>query len=375
MGGIENFMADLMNQQVINGDNVSAIVHHHEKQQPFITELEHGSHIYRVPCYGQLAYAPIAPSFGYHLNNIINQEKPDVLHIHMPNLSAFWILLLPAARKVPWVIHWHADVLGSVPDFKIKLLYPFYQLFEQALLKRSAQVITTSSVYSKSSQPLKKFASKVKTIPLGLRALDGIQANVKNDVLNMSPQINLLIVGRLTYYKGHSTMLCALSKLKEQGLSFKLSIVGDGELRSNIEQQITKLKLFDCVELLGKLPNDELNMQLSSTDLLCLPSIERTEAFGVVLLEAMRSSKPCLVTDVPGSGMSWVVQDNETGFIVKHNNVDSLVKKLAFIAANRQLLAQYGKAGRKRFDNDFSIKSVCNQVTVLYNNATAAINF
>jgi rhamnosyl/mannosyltransferase len=80
----------------------------------------------------------------------------------------------------------------------------------------------------------------------------------------------------------------------------------------------------------------------------------------------MRASKPCLVSDVPGSGMSWVVQDNQTGFVVKHNNVDSLVDKLKYISANRDLLGKYGKAGRKRFDDVFSIKAVSREVMSLY---------
>ncbi len=362
MGGIESFMCSLMLQQQNDGHQVLAIVHHHKKQQPFTEEFEGDLKVFRVPCSGQLAYAPISPSFSYRLDYVIKQEVPDVIHIHMPNLSAFWCLLLPLARKVPWVIHWHADVIGSVPDLKIKLLYPFYRVFELALLKRAKKIIATSPVYLASSQPLIGFRNKTAIIPLGLPSVKGV---IKEEIKERE-NICLLMIGRLTYYKGHRVIVEAIAKLKAQGINCSLSIVGGGELFENIEQQIKLLDLDDNVTLLGKLSDVDLHNELLNTDLLCLPSIERTEAFGVVLLEAMRVSKPCLVSDVEGSGMSWVVRDNCTGFVVKHNNVSSLVDKLIYVNENRRLLTEYGESGRKRFEAMFSIKAVSDEVSALY---------
>jgi len=378
-GGIENFMCELMNQQVVDGFDVSAIVHHHEFNKPYQFENIDDVNVYKIPTYGQVAYAPLSSSFGYYLNKIISEEKPDVLHIHMPNLSAFWCLFLPIARKIPWVIHWHADVIGSVPDLKIKLLYPFYRVFESALLKRSQKIIATSPVYLASSLPLKKWIKKTAVIPLGLRSIeekrniDVLKDNLQEPLsLIESEQIKLLMIGRLTYYKGHIVIIDAIAKLKEQDVDFSLRIVGGGELLADIEQQIKDLRLENSVILLGKLSSDDLENELQNTDLLCLPSIERTEAFGVVLLEAMRASKPCLVSDVCGSGMSWVVQDNKTGFVVKHNDVDSLVEKLKFITANRGLLEAYGAIGRKRFEKTFSIGAVSSEISALYEQVSKA---
>ena len=362
MGGIENFMAALMHQQHLDGHQVSAIVHHHDKQQPFIAELDNGVNIYRIPCLGQIAYAPISPSFVSHLNNIIKQCKPDLIHIHMPNVSSFWCLFSPSARKLPWVIHWHADVIGSIPDIKIKILYPFYRIFEFALLKKAKKIIVTSPVYLSSSQPLVGFKSKTEIVPLGLPCSN----LVFTQEVRKNEDVSLLMVGRLTYYKGHSVIIDAIAKLKEQGANFSLKVVGGGELFADIEQQIKTLELEDNITLLGKLSDEDLENELFNTDLLCLPSIERTEAFGVVLLEAMRAGKACLVSGVPGSGMGWVVQDAKTGFVVKHNNVASLVEKLLFITRNRNLLKEYGTAGRNRFEKVFSIGAVSSEMSVLY---------
>ncbi|XQW85892.1 glycosyltransferase [Thalassotalea piscium] len=362
MGGIENFMSALMQQQVLDGDEVSALVHHHEKKQKFRLELDGLVKVFRVPCMGTLAYAPISPLFGFYLNKIVKEEKPDLIHIHLPNLSAFWYLFNSRAKKIPMVVHWHADVLGSLPELKIKLLYPFYRLFEKALLKRASEIIVTSPVYLKSSEPLKSFTEKANVIPLGLSDdnCDIYSEIVQND------QLNLLIIGRLTYYKGHLVLLKALSELKKQGIQINLTIVGGGELKDDIVAYIDQLALSKNVRMLSNLSNDALTQELISTHLLCLPSIERTEAFGVVLLEAMRACKPCLVTDVEGSGMSWVVQDEKTGFVVKHNNINSLVEKLAYIYNNPELLTRYGLAGRRRFESEFTIQSINEKTRHLY---------
>jgi rhamnosyl/mannosyltransferase len=396
MGGIENFMADLMYQQTTDGHLVSAIVHHHQKQQSFSTEYHNGVTIFRVRYLGQVAYTPLSPSFGYYLNKVVKQQQPDVLHIHLPNVSAFWCLFLPSVRKIPWVIHWHADVIGSVPDTKIKLLYPFYRLFENALLKRAKAIIATSPAYLASSKPLQGFKDKTSVIPLGLVGSNELEHLVvedknapfvknndhsekvsiesndesdeesNNESNTLCKPLQLLMIGRLTYYKGHGIMLKALAKLKSQGIIPQLTIIGDGELRTAITLQIEQLELTGEVKLVGKLSNIALARQLVNTDLLCLPSIERTESFGVVLLEAMRAGKPCLVSDVEGSGMSWVIKDNHTGFVVKHNNVQSLMAKLNYITANSSLLSIYGKTGQQRFNNQFNIKKVSSLVSKCY---------
>ncbi|MBB6542776.1 glycosyltransferase [Thalassotalea piscium] len=361
-GGVENFMFALMEQQSLDGHQVSAIVHHHEKKQPFIVEVINGAKVHRVPFFGQAVYAPISPTFGYYLQRIAKEEKPDIIHIHTPNLSAFWCLFFPCVRNIPWVIQWQSDVIGAVPDTKITMLYPFYRLFERALLNKASKIIVATPPYAQTSKPLRLFQNKIEVVPLGLfgNNCDVINASVSQNTLN------LLMVGRLTYYKGHTLLLDALSELSKQGLVINLTIVGNGELKERIINQIEKCNLAKQVTLLSNLSDEALAVELNNTDLLCLPSIERTEAFGVVLLEAMRASKPCLVSDVEGSGMSWVVQDNKTGFVVKHNNVKSLVDKLRYVIEHPELLTNYGKAGRERFDKHFAISSVSNKITKIY---------
>ena len=94
---------------------------------------------------------------------------------------------------------------------------------------------------------------------------------------------------------------------------------------------------------------------MATCDCLCLPSIERTEAFGMVLLEAMYFGKATVISDVDGSGMGWVVDDGITGIKVEPANAVALARALKQLATNREELADMGKRGKEKFDRQFEI--------------------
>ena len=175
-------------------------------------------------------------------------------------------------------------------------------------------------------------------------------------------QLRLLVIGRLAYYKGHKYLIEAVNNVEQA----QLRIVGDGELRDDLQLTTAQLELNERVEFLGRLTDLQLRHEIQNCDLLCLPSIEKTEAFGVVLLEAARQGKPCLVTDVKGSGMSWVVRHNETGVVVPSGNSAALALALQSLQNDPEKLRQMGEAAQIRFNNLFLIDNVSTQVVSLY---------
>src|SRR5699024_10233198 len=131
------------------GIEVAALVHAHlsprqHRHSSRFQQDEWPFPVYRVPCYGRLLYAPISPQFPFWLQRAIRDFKPDLLHLHLPNTSAFWAMVVPAALKIPWIVHWHADVVASRYDSKLALAYPFYRPFEQRFLKAASAIIATS---------------------------------------------------------------------------------------------------------------------------------------------------------------------------------------------------------------------------------------
>jgi rhamnosyl/mannosyltransferase len=393
-GGIENFLRDLAECQLEQGDvEPSLLVHQHEASRTEETETSNGVFVRRVKIVGKAIFTPLAPYFLRSLTRTIEEQKPDVLHLHLPNPSTFWCLFSKKAKELPWIIHWHSDVLGGAATWRIKLLYPWYRIFEQALLRRANAVIVTSPPYLASSAPLKKHHAKCQVIPLGIstncdweRVVDDegsvmpekdtsitTAASLPSESPMLSPSfkrnhapLRLLCIGRLTYYKGHALIIKALAEASE----VTLDIVGDGEERQALSQLIGSLGLTQRVCLRGTLGPAALETALKNCDLVCLPSIERTEAFGLVLLETARAGKPALVTGVEGSGMSWVVEDGVTGWTVVPDSVTALVEALDEIAENRHELARRGALAKARFEKQFQITSVAAGVSQLYLNAS-----
>ena len=301
-GGMETYLRDLMAAQAKQGLESIALVHKSElsltsREEIYETNRRKLS-ITRAAVWVRLIFTPFSPTFPWLLHKIIKRQKPDLLHIHMPNVSAFWALLLPSARGIPWVIHWHSDVLASQHSAGLKLLYAIYRPFERRMLRHSDSIIATSPPYLESSVPLTDFRCKCNVVALGLDP-EYLASNQVQAEPIMSRKLRVLAIGRLTYYKGFEYLIRAIAELE----CVELHIVGTGDLEKQLKKLADTLNVAAKVTFHGKLSNNDLADQYLACDCVCLSSIERTEAFGVVLLEAMSHGKATVVSNVEGSGM------------------------------------------------------------------------
>ncbi|WP_459869499.1 glycosyltransferase [Endothiovibrio diazotrophicus] len=367
-GGIETFMADLLPAQSRLGMCVGALVHDHSIGRGAVAAgaVEGDVRIWRVPSYGRMAYAPVAPSFLLWFERVVREFEPDLIHLHLPNTSAFWGLVSPAAKRRPWVVHWHSDVVASEHDRKLAHLYPLYKPFERAVLRRSARVVATSPPYLDTSAALALYRDRVEVVPLGM---DPARIPLVDDGLVQQTRqrwpsggVRLLTIGRLTYYKGHEVLLRALSRT--EGAS--LVLVGEGEGRVRLEGLARELGVAGRVLFTGRLPEKEVHAFLEAGDLFCLPSLERTEAFGVVLIEAMAHGRAALVSSIPGSGVGWVVRDGVEGIHARPGDVDNWAEAIGRVAAAPERLRQLGEAGRERYQRSFRIDRVAERLEGIY---------
>jgi rhamnosyl/mannosyltransferase len=359
-GGIENFMADLMTASRGLGVAVAAIVHDHGAQ----LDVEPGFPVWRVPTHGELVHAPLSPSFRSHLLRVFRAWQPDLLHVHMPNTSAFWLLTL-AELNIPFVVHWHADVLTPGVRPALRFAYRAYRPLEAALLRRAAAVIVTSPSYLDASTALASWRAKCEVIPLGLsshRVSEPQETLPSTTAWRSTGALRVLAVGRLSRYKGFDHLIRAVSDL--QGV--ELVILGEGEQGQALRELIVQRHAADRIAMPGRVDDPTRNRLLRQCDLLCLPSINRGEAFGLVLLEAMALGKPALVTRVPGSGMPWVVDAGHTGWHVEPEDPVGLARQLAEIRDHRDTLAPMGRQAQRQFEERFSIAAVAARTVSLY---------
>lgn len=369
-GGMEQFLADLLGALPTRGVEPIALVHDHHARHPFQPvrpDADALPRIYRAPCHGRILYAPVSPAFPFWLNRVLAREKPDLLHLHLPNTSVFWALLSPAARRLPWVVHWHADVLGAGWDWRLTWAYKGYRPWEQAVLARAKKILATSPPYAAHSDALRPWRDKIQVIPLGIareRLPEAAPVAVENAkrqwpaLANSREPFRLLSVGRLTFYKGYVFLIRALKECPFASLA----LIGEGELAVSLKREAREVGVADRVKFAGRV--EALPPWFAACDAFVLPSLERTEAFGVVLMEAMRYAKPILATDIPGSGVPWVV--GEAGWLAPPGDSAALARQITRLHDSPRLRETLGETAHRQFQQRFFIEAVAAETTALY---------
>ena len=354
---MESFLADLVETQRAQGVDSHALVH----GRPLLGDPPW---LRRVPVQLNLIYTPIALGFRGALKQAIRNIQPQVLHLHMPNASAFWALTLISAYKIPWVVHWHSDVVVSDLRLALRLAYTFYRPFEQAVLERAERIIATSLPYLYASEPLQRWQHKCVVVPLGIRT--DLPPSAIGTLPWQPERLKLLSLGRLAHYKGFDTLIRAVSG----SARLQLIIAGQGESMAHLQALVQSGAMEGVtpnVQLIGEVTEDIKHQLLASCDAFCLASCERTEAFGVVLLEAMAHAKPCIVSDLPGSGMSWVVSSSGSGLChLPPGDAHAWRQALEQLADHPQLLAKWGADGKRALHERFSMTGCASNLAAEY---------
>jgi len=365
-GGMERFLGDLVAAQQVRGDAAMVLVHDGGGQ------LEGGDPpwLLRCPVWLRLVFTPISPAFGLWLRRAIRNHDPEVLHLHVPNVSAFWALLLPSAWRLPWVVHWHSDVESSRFKVSLKLLYPVYRVLETALLDRAACIVATSREYLEASSPLAPWREKCHVVALGMDPdrLPDVDAR-EGEPLWPGAGLRVLAVGRLTYYKGFETLVAAAA-----AAGATLVIAGEGEERPTLERALAAAGNPPHIRLAGAVDDATLARLMASCDVFALPSRERTEAFGIVLMEAMRFAKPLLASRLPGSGMLAVAREGVNALLAPPEDVPAWRAALDRLAADPALRERLGRAGEKIYRDEYDIASIAKGVDDIYRHANAVVS-
>jgi len=158
----------------------------------------------------------------------------------------------------------------------------------------------------------------------------------------------IITTGRLIYYKGFEYLIQAM-----RNVDGHLLIAGDGSLRGELEAQTRALHLQDKITFLGEIHNDDIAPYYHAADVFALASIARSEAFGIVQLEAMACGKPVVNTNLD-SGVPWVSQDGVTGITVPPRDPFALAAAITKLLDDDSLRAEYGQAARLRVEKEFT---------------------
>jgi glycosyltransferase involved in cell wall biosynthesis len=357
-GGIERHTQALAEASVRAGDEACVLVHQPAGIRTHACERINGVDVRRVGCFAAPLYTPLSPGFPRELARTLREFRPDLLHLHLPNPSAFAALASRAARQLPWIVHWHADVPPDAPDWRLRIAYRFYRPFEQAMLARARAIIATSRSYLDASHALARWRAKVEIVPLGIDAVEAVEAQPR---LWPADGLRLLAVGRLGRYKGFDVLVKALASVPDASLL----LVGDGECARELRALANAEGIEQRMAFAGEVDDATLASAYASADVFVLPSLDRGEAFGLVLLEAMRAGVPVVASAIPGSGVGEVVADGETGLLVEPGDAHALLQAIDCLRDAR-LRERFGAAGRQRWLDRFTLVASMQATQAIY---------
>lgn len=306
--------------------------------------------------YGNAAYLPA-------VKRIIKEEKYNIVHLHYPFFGgAEFVGKAKKKYKFKLVLHYHMDTVGRGWKGAIFTLHTKFVL--PKIVKLADKIIVTSFDYAKESQ-LKEFIGKKpqKFIEVA-NGVDIEKFSPKDKDANLMTRLNLepfqkviLFVGGLDsahYFKGVDYLIRAYKLLRatDLGKQTKLVIVGEGDLKPHYKDLTGQLNLFDHVVFIGGVSEDDLPKYYNLSDLVVLPSIDKSEAFGMALIEGMACAKPVIATNLPG--VRTVVDDQKNGLLVKAKDAEDLATKMNHLLTNPDLSSQFGQQGRQKVEAKYS---------------------
>ena len=299
--------------------------------------------------------APASCDLG-GLNSLIEYQKlvawADVIHYHFPWPFLDILQLLNFSKK-PVVLTYHSDIV------KQKFLKKLYAPLMHRTLKAMSAIIATSPNYLESSPVLRKYLpkGKVKVIPLGISRpkLDQEDLNVADlDYLeHVGAQSGkyLLFLGVLRHYKGIHSLVAAA-----QSIQGNIVIAGDGPEAKSL-RELSKLYQLKNVIFLGEVTEKYKHLLLNHCAALVLPSHLRSEAFGMVLIEASMHAKAMICCEI-NSGTSYVNIHGLTGFVVPPKNPAALSEACNQLLNNPPLARKMGQAALERYEALFSAQAL-----------------
>jgi rhamnosyl/mannosyltransferase len=345
VGGIENHIRTLAEAQVQRGHTVTVLVTHPARHTR--SEVINGVRVIRAARLANVASTPLSVALPWRLRAL----RPDITHLQSPYPIAELACLLVGPR--PYVVSHQADV----SRWSQRLIMLAYGPLYRRCLRGAARVLVSNPAFARNSPYLSEVQDRIAVVPLGV------------DAPRFAPQaepaarpFTLLFLGVLRHYKGVDDLLRALKLMTVEA---RLIIAGAGPMRAAWEALANDFGVAGRVTFAGRVPEADLPALYRSADVFVLPSLNRAESFGTVLVEAMLSGLPCVTTEI-GSGTSYIVQDGRTGFVVPPRAPVALADALTHLQRDPELRARLGAAGRHRALSEFTAERMIERVEAVY---------
>ena len=328
--GLTIYAERLAKALVKRGHKVTILTSRYDKN---LQKLENrdGVKIIRVPVLFRISKGVIMPTFGLLATKLVLEN--DVIHLHLPQFDATGLALRGRLFKKPTVITYHCDlqmpkgIINWLANQAVHLMNYLACLFAD-------RIVTYTQDYADHSSLLKKFSNKISIIdpPVELPEInlhDVQSLKAEHNPHNHHPIIG--IAARFATEKGIEVLISAMEKITQNYPEAQVwfagpynNIMGEEEYFARLLPRITKLEKNGNWKFLGLLNPGKMVAFYKNIDMLVIPSLNSTEAFGLVQIEAMINGKPSIASDLPG--VRQPVLRHRMGKIIPIGDADALAR-------------------------------------------------
>ena len=360
LGGIEHHMRDLASGLADLDVDVRVLVAN-EGRDRAEDEVD-GIPVTRLPRTFAYSSTPVAPSMRREIAALkLGEDAPDVIHMHSPypwgELS--WLRAKP---RVPTVLTYHSDIVRQ------RILGSAYRPILERVLDRVDLIIAGSPNMVEHSELLAPRADKCRVVPYGIDTslyaetpeLAARAATLRGG--HSRPVV--LFVGRLVYYKGAGVLIDAAEHVDADFV-----LIGRGPLEGELRAKAVARGISDRITFLPPQPDDQLAAWYHAADVFALPSVARSEAFGLVQIESHASGTPVVSTDLT-TGVPFANLHDVTGLTVPVGDSQALADALNRLLGDESLRARLGAQARERATGDFTIERMARDTLAVYTEAT-----
>lgn len=332
---------------------------------PLSEELErHGVHCQFCPDLTR----PIAPHLDYSalrtLQRMMREGKFDIVHTHSSKTGILGRLAATWAR-VPAVVH---TVHGfAFPAAKSRAARYLYRTIEQIGGRNcNAVVCLNENDRNIAERELGISRNCLHVIPNCVDPIHFAKASsaerhaIRNELKIPVDVPIVTMVGRLWRQKSPQTFVEAAARLIKNGSRAHFVVIGDGELRTGLEDIIHENNVTTQLHLLGW--RSDVPRILAASDLFVLPSL--WEGMPLAILEAMASHLPCIVSDIPGN--RDLVADGKNGFLFPAGDIETLTDRIEVLLTDPHRCRQFGEASRLIVERDYDISTRNRVIQRLY---------
>lgn len=300
----------------------------------------------------ELFSQPISLKYFFYI--LKNAKNYDQIILHYPNvIGAFALLLAKTNAKI--FLYWHSDIVKQ--NILLKIIA---NAIERLLIKKSYKVIFATNAHKKySNQNFDSIDTSIVPFTILNEDIATATYNKRLTSIKANETVEMLFIGRLVEYKGLRVLLDVMQNISSK---YKLSIVGNGPLSGYVSKKIENM---ENVSLHKNISDEELEIYFTESDLLVLPSINKSEMFGIVQIESFARGLPVISSNIEGSGVGLVNKNEVSGLHCLPKNHASLENCINSIDNAREKFPI--TSIRKYYEDNFSTKKYNDSILEIFN--------